>query len=247
MSHSSSLFGSHKIILSDVDSTNNFAAKIMNEGLGGHGSVIMAENQSNGRGQQGSIWQSEPKLNLLFSIILCSEQVSKLKPIYINWFVSLCLVDVLKKNDLIACIKWPNDIMIGEQKIAGILIENKFHGSELIQSIVGIGLNVNQVSFQLSKATSMKLQKGMEYAVEELLNTFIFTFRKNEHILFANNFVDLKERYLACLFGLNEQRFFKSESREFEGKIIGVDDSGQLLIESPGKQMAFQNKEIHFL
>ena len=153
MSHSTSLFGSHKIILSDVDSTNNFAAKLINEGLGGHGSVIMAENQSNGRGQQGSIWQSEPKLNLLFSIILCSEQLSKLKPIQINWYVSLCLVDFLKETNISAFIKWPNDIMIGEKKVAGTLIENKFHGSRLKQSIVGVGLNVNQVSFKFSKAT----------------------------------------------------------------------------------------------
>ena len=247
MSHSSSLFGSHKIILSDVDSTNNFAAKIMNEGLGGHGSVIMAENQSNGRGQQGSIWQSEPKMNLLFSIILCSEQLSKLKPIYINWMVSISLVDFLRGYDISACIKWPNDIMIGEKKIAGMLIENKYNGSELKQSIVGVGLNVNQVSFELSKATSMRLQTGISYPLEELLNAFVFSFRKNEYMLSINGKNDLKNKYLDRLFGLNKQRVFKSKSGEFEGEIIGVDDSGQLLIESRGKQTAYQNKQIQFL
>ena len=247
MSHSSSLFGSHKIILSDVDSTNNFAAKLMNEGLCGHGSVIMAENQSNGRGQQGAIWQSEPKLNLLFSIILCSEQLSKLKPIHINWLVSLCLVDALKQYDISACIKWPNDIMIGEKKIAGMLIENKFHGSQLKQSIVGVGLNVNQVSFEISKATSMKLQTGIEYIVEELLNAFVFNFRKKEYMLSISHYNGLKNSYLGHLFGLNKQRYFKNESGEFEGKIIGVDDSGKLLIELNGKQKSFQNKEIQFL
>jgi BirA family biotin operon repressor/biotin-[acetyl-CoA-carboxylase] ligase len=247
MSHSSSLFGSHKIILSDVDSTNNFAAKLINEGLCGHGSVIMAENQSNGRGQQGAIWQSEPKLNLLFSIILCSEQLSKLKPIHINWLVSICLVDALKQFDISACIKWPNDIMVGEKKIAGMLIENKFQGSQLKQSIVGVGLNVNQLSFDISKATSMKLQTGISYTVEELLNSFILNFRKNEYLLSVDHSKSLKKRYLERLFGLNKQRFFKNESGEFEGEIIGVDDSGQLLIACQGKQKAFQNKQIQFL
>ena len=247
MSHSSSLLGSHKIILSDVDSTNNFAAKLMNEGLGGHGSVIMAENQSNGRGQKGSIWQSEPKMNLLFSIILCSEQLSKIKPIYINWIVSISLVDFLRVYDISAFIKWPNDIMIGEKKIAGILIENKYHGSELKRAIVGVGLNVNQNSFELSKATSMKIQTGITYPLEELLNDFVFSFRKNEYLLSIKHKNDLKNKYLECLFGLNKQRFFKVKSGKFEGEIVGVDDSGQLLIKSQGKQTAYQNKQIQFL
>ena len=137
--------------------------------------------------------------------------------------------------------------MIGEKKVAGILIENKFHGSRLKQSIVGVGLNVNQVSFKFSKATSMRLQTDIEYSVEELLNAFIFTFRKNEYILNENRIIDLKKRYLECLFGLNEQRVFKDESGEFKGRIIGVDDSGQLLVQSQGKELTFQNKEIQFL
>jgi len=73
MEHMRSKIGSQKIILSDVDSTNNFAAKLVNDGSIGHGSVIMAENQSNGRGQQGSLWQSDPHLNLLFSLVLSSK------------------------------------------------------------------------------------------------------------------------------------------------------------------------------
>ena len=247
MPHSSSLFGSHKIILSDVDSTNNFAAKLMDEGLGGHGSVIMAENQSNGRGQQGSIWQSEPKLNLLFSMILCSELFAQLKPIHINWFVSLCLIDALKDKGMKALIKWPNDIMIGEKKIAGVLIENKFHGSQLKQSVVGVGLNVNQISFEFSKATSIKLETGIEYALEELLDAFVLIFRKNESLLSQDKVINLKNKYLKLLFGLNKKRLYKDESGEFEGKIIGVSDSGQLIIESQGGKKAFQNKEIEFL
>ena len=247
MSQIRSSFGSHKIILSDVDSTNNFAAKLIKEGLAGHGSVIMSENQSNGRGQGDSIWQSEPKLNLLFSIILSSENYSSVQPIYINWYVSVCLVDFLRNYDIDACIKWPNDIFIGQKKVAGILIENKFFGSQLKHSIVGVGLNVNQMTFELTKATSMKQNTGMVYSIEELLNEFVFTIRKKEYIILEKEFVSLKKMYLSFLFGLNEQRSFKTKSEEFIGRITGVDDSGRLLMESNGKLLSFRNKELEFL
>jgi BirA family biotin operon repressor/biotin-[acetyl-CoA-carboxylase] ligase len=247
MTHSNSLFGSHKIILSDVDSTNNFAAKLVNEGIGRHGSVIMAENQSNGRGQQGAIWQSQPKSNLLFSIILCADPFLRMNPIYINWYVSICLVDLLKAKNIKACIKWPNDILIGDKKLAGILIENKFQGSQLKQSIVGIGLNVNQTSFSFSRVTSMTLQTNIEYSLEELLNEFLFTFRENEGLLKVNDISDLKERYLSLLFGLDQDRVFQNKKGEFKGRIKGIDDTGRLLIEYKGEQQAFRNKEVRFL
>ena len=229
-------------IYQELESTNDYLIEFANPNEYG---LCLSESQTKGRGRNLKKWQSPKYENIYMSISFSTNH--ELKNFSSFSLVSaLAVHNVLLKQNIFTEIKWPNDIYLNKKKIGGILIETLTRDAENL-IIVGIGLNVNQVSFQLSKATSMKLQKGMEYAVEELLNTFIFTFRKNEHILFANNFLDLKERYLACLFALNEQRFFKSESKEFEGKIIGVDDSGQLLIESQGKQMAFQNKEIHFL
>ena len=131
-----SKIGNQKFILSDVNSTNNFAAKLINDGLGGHGSVIMAENQTNGRGQQGSLWQSSSKLNLLVSLILSSTQLSKVNPISINWYISVCIIEFLKSKKINAKIKWPNDVLVDSLKISGILIENKFLGSNLKSSIL---------------------------------------------------------------------------------------------------------------
>ena len=239
--------GTQKFILSDVDSTNNFAAKLINDGLGVHGSVIMAENQTNGRGQQGALWQSNSKLNLLVSLILSSTELSKVNPIYINWYVSVCIIEFLKSKKISAQVKWPNDIIVDSLKISGILIENKFAGSNLKSSVVGVGINVSQLKFNGLSATSMKLQTGENYSIDVLLDDFIFHLKKNEHFIYLGQNNELKERYLSCLFGLNEELIFSSKSKSFRGKIVGVDDAGRLLVDSNGDVLCFQNKEVQFL
>jgi BirA family transcriptional regulator, biotin operon repressor / biotin---[acetyl-CoA-carboxylase] ligase len=247
MKHSSSKIGSQKFIVSDVDSTNNFAAKLIIDGIGGHGSVIMAENQSNGRGQQGSLWQSEPNLNLLCSIVLSSKELSKINPIRINWYVSICIIEFLKRKNINAQIKWPNDILIQENKISGILIENKFVGSSMKNSIIGVGINVNQSAFGGLSATSMKLETNIDYSITDLLDEFIFSLNQNEQLIFREQDDQLKKRYLSSLFGMGEERSFSDVSGRFNGKIIGVDEGGRLIIESNGQVCYFQNKEVKFL
>ena len=239
MKHYSSTIGSQKYILSDVDSTSNFAAKLINDGIGGHGSVIMAESQSNGRGQQGALWQSDSNLNLLCSIILSSENLYKVNPIYINWYVSICLIEFLNSKQISAKIKWPNDIMVSELKISGILIENKFVGSNFKHSIVGVGINVNQLDFNNLVATSMKRQTSIKYSIIDLLDDFIFYLQNNEKLIYFDQQKELKRRYLSHLFAMGEERIFKSETQTFSGKIIGVDEAGRLLVKSKGENIFF--------
>ncbi len=242
-----SKIGLQKIILSDVSSTNNFAAKLIKEGITDHGSVIMAENQSDGRGQHDSIWQSAPKLNLLLSIILLPEEMSIKHPIHLNWFISISLIDFLLEKGIKAEIKWPNDILVNGKKIAGILIENKYSGTTLRNSIVGIGVNVNQLNFDSIIATSMKLEKEMEYELEGLLDDFILCVKAREEWLNSINHEVLQKEYLNYLFGMGELLRFKTISGIISGEKIGVDSNGQLLVRSEGKTHAFQNKEIQFL
>lgn len=242
-----SKIGHQKFILSDVDSTNNFAAKLLNDGLGGHGSVIMAENQTNGRGQQGSLWQSNSKLNLLVSLILSSSQLSKVNPICINWYISICIIEFLKNQKINAKIKWPNDILVDSLKISGILIENKFLGSNLKFSVAGMGINVNQLDFNNMPATSMKMKTGQDFSTEELLDQLITCLNANEQLIYSEKNKELKDKYLENLFGLSEERVFSNHIESFGGKIIGVDDAGRLLVDSKGRILSFQNKEIKFL
>ena len=242
-----SKIGLQKIILSDVSSTNNFAAKLIKDGITDHGSVIMAENQSDGRGQHDSIWQSAPKLNLLLSIILLPKQMNIRNPIHINWFISISIIDFFLIKGIKAEIKWPNDILVNGKKIAGILIENKYSGTTLRNSIVGIGVNVNQLSFDSIIATSMKLEKEIEFELEDLLEDFILCVKTKEEWMKSINHEVLQKEYLKYLFGMGKLLRFKTNSGIITGIISGVDSSGQLIVESNGKTTAFQNKEIQFL
>jgi len=242
-----SKIGLQKIILSDVNSTNNFAAKLIKDGITGHGSVIMAENQSDGRGQHDSIWQSAPKLNLLLSIILLPKQMNIRNPIHINWFISISIIDFFLIKGIKAEIKWPNDILVNGKKIAGILIENKYSGSKLRNSIVGIGVNVNQMSFDSIVATSMKIEQDTDFVLEDLLEEFILCLKSKEEWLYSKNQEVLQKEYLNYLFGMGQLLKFKTNSGIIQGEITGVDSNGQLLVTSNGKTHAFQNKEIQFL
>ncbi|MFL2663928.1 MAG: biotin--[acetyl-CoA-carboxylase] ligase, partial [Crocinitomicaceae bacterium] len=148
MSQSNSKIGIQKIRLISVDSTNNFAAKLINDGLAEHGSVILAENQTNGRGQRGSEWQSQKAKNILTSFVFKFEALDPQFLFRINAFVSIALIDFLNSYGIDAQIKWPNDIMVNSNKICGILVENKLVGNALSYSIAGFGLNVNQIEFE---------------------------------------------------------------------------------------------------
>jgi len=184
---------------------------------------------------------------LLVSLILSSTELSKVNPIHINWYISVCIIDFLKSKKISAQVKWPNDIIADSLKISGILIENKFAGSKLKSSVVGVGINVSQLTFNGLSATSMKLQTGENYSIDALLDDFIFHLNTNEYRIYLGQDEVLKDRYLSSLFGLNEERVFSSKSKSFSGKIVGVDDAGRLLVESNGDVLCFQNKEVQFL
>ena len=118
------MIGQKLISLSVVDSTNNYTAKLHSRDEIDHGAVILAENQLNGRGQRGTEWQSEPGNNLTFSFLLTEINLSVLDQFRLNQLASIAIINTLDNYDIDAYIKWPNDIYVGREKIAGMLIEN---------------------------------------------------------------------------------------------------------------------------
>ncbi len=249
MAQFNSKIGIHKIRLSSVDSTNNFAAKLINEGLCQHGSVIMAEKQTNGRGQRDSEWQSDDKLNLLTSFIFEFKKIQPPDFFLINAFVSIAIVDFLNEIGLDAEIKWPNDIMIGSKKICGILVENKLSGNVLSHTIAGFGININQINFHgLHAATSAQLELGREFNLDQTLNSLIGSFRKWEPIISSEiKRGHLRQMYHNNLFGLNELKDFQIGSNVVQGTIKGVSDHGDLRLEIEGEVSLFKNKEVVYL
>lgn len=233
------------IRLDAVDSTNNFAANLIKTTNPANGTVILTKCQNNGRGQRGNVWESEPGKNLTCSIILYPG--IKIKDQFkLTQLFSLATIKFLDSFGIKGKIKWPNDIYVGDKKIAGILIENSLQGSLIKSSVLGIGLNVNQQSFKNSNATSMQNIQKSNFDMNEVEETFFKTaFHEFNRLQLAKD-PRLNTTYLENLYWLNEHRIFEDTSGEFHGKILGVDAFGLLILEKEGKQVQYDLKEIKF-
>ena len=169
------MFNQNIIKLSEVDSTNNYALSLKENPLFKGGLVITTEYQTSGMGQRGSNWESENGKNLLLSVVI-EPNIELENRFDISKIVAISICDYLNSIGLNPKIKWPNDILVGKEKIAGVLIQNMISENEITHSVVGIGLNVNQIIFTgySPKATSIKNKLGVELNLEkvrvELLN-----------------------------------------------------------------------------
>ena len=232
--------------LESVDSTSNYVATAFAQGKIGHGSVILADNQTSGRGQREATWQSEGGLNLLFSFLLIPDNMSASDGQSLMHCTTLALVELLKSFGVKAQIKWPNDIFVGDKKMAGILIENQLSGTRISRSIVGVGLNINQADFGELNATSLYLETGRYVDLKEVLLRFLVQFNEQWLLLCTNNIRQLKSAYCSLLLGLNETITFEDANGEFSGVIRGVDELGRLQVETSQRLQVFDLKEIRF-
>ena len=232
--------------LESVDSTSNYVATAFALGKLGHGSVILADKQTSGRGQRDSTWHSEGGSNLLFSILLIPDNMSASQSQSVMHCATLALVEVLKSFGVQALVKWPNDVFVGRLKIAGILIENQLSGTRVSRSILGIGFNINQSDFGELNATSLYLETGNFVDVKEVLLRFLHHFDQLWSTLVCGEFQVLKSVYSSLLFGLNESMLFEDDQGEFQGVIQGVDELGRLIVCSDRGVKSYDLKEIRF-
>lgn len=235
--------GRNIIRLESVDSTNNYTANQARLGELRHGAVIMAVEQTGGRGQMGTQWNSESGQNLTFSVLLERVNLSVERQFILTKIVSLSLVALLEEFGIDARIKWPNDIYVGDSKISGALIENNIQGNSIKRSIVGIGLNVNQSNFGTLKATSFALLKKRVFSIDELLFSFIARF--NEMMHHDESLLDAE--YLKKMYWLNESRSFEDAEGQFVGEIKGVNELGELLVQKGTEIQSYRLKEIVFI
>ncbi len=232
-------------------STNEVAQQLVYKNKAIEGSVVVCQHQTAGKGQQGNTWESQPGENLTFSVILSPKFLQADQQFRLNMAVSLALFDTLKYYKVSNVrIKWPNDLMIGDFKTAGILIENSLSGREIKQSVIGVGLNVNQEYFSLPKATSMKKQTGTHFDLEILLSDFM---EKLEPYYLglkstSGSTGKLELSYLSALYGMNETKHFQDEKGVFMGEIIGLTAQGKLKVHRVGGAIeSYGFKEIVFL
>jgi len=214
--------------------------------------VVVAKQQTKGRGQLERKWVSEPNKNLTFSIFVKFNKLQITKNKYLNFAISLAIYDVLLSKKIVkTTIKWPNDLLSRNKKICGILIENTFSGNSIKNSIVGIGLNVNQEIFPKFKpnATSLKLETGSEFNLNTLLNDILIAFQNKINLLKTKQFALLEESYLKVLYKKNIPSMFKNTSDEvFMGIITGISNNGKLQIQMEDDEIKeFGIREVSFL
>jgi BirA family biotin operon repressor/biotin-[acetyl-CoA-carboxylase] ligase len=241
------MIGQKIIHLDTVDSTNNYTANLQKEGKIQHGTVILADEQTAGRGQRGASWTSSAGENLLLSVYLIPDNLSVVNQPALTHFISLSLIDFLRKIGISGKIKWPNDIYVNDQKIAGILIENSIRSSYISASIIGVGFNVNQQSFEGVNATSLKLQNEQHFQLKEVLFSWIQEMNLLWAELTKGNLKLLESRYKQELYLLNESAFYLDETGEFEGIVRDVDNQGYLILEKNTELEKYDLKEIRLV
>ena len=194
--------------------------------------LIITNNQTEGKGQGSSYWESEPKKNLTLSIYKDLKKNKLKNPFIINLIISISIIETLKKYNLPNLkIKWPNDILSASKKISGILIENFFQREFLISSIIGIGLNVNQISFKKAKnAISIASVKKKKIDLTEVLNILTKKISLKFHEIDNLKINDLINEYESLLFKKDEFSKFNINNKLIDGRILGVNQSGKLKV-----------------
>ena len=209
-------------------------------------SVVVADYQTAGKGCGSNSWESERGKNLTFSVLLHPEEIPASCQFRISEIVSVALCKVLEQYLSPLTIKWPNDIYVGDRKICGILIENRLQGSSILDSIVGIGLNVNQTIF-LSDApnpVSMIQLLGHETDREELLQLFL----KELEAVYAMDIESLSADYRQRLYRKDGFYDYQDAGGVFKAKLLNVQDDGRLvLLDTDGKARYYAFKEVSFI
>ena len=231
-----------------IDSTNLALKRRYHKGSVRHGDVLWAMNQFKGMGQRASQWVSEPNKNLTFSIYLSQEKLTLPSIFVLNCWVALAVKDALISFGIPnVSIKWPNDILSENKKVCGLLIENLYRGVKHEASIVGIGLNVNQINFgALGKASSMRLSSGRVFDLEEVLHQVL---TQLTHFFVTKASVSTSfEAFNKALFGIGEQRTFLENGRSFLAIVEGVNQQGELVLKTAENELRyFQNKTIEWV
>ena len=223
----------HIIKLSAIDSTNSYLKKLCAQSTVQDFTVVMAKQQLEGRGQMGAIWESKSSKNLTFSTYKDLSGLDLEHVFYISIVVSLAIVKSLRFFSIPKLsIKWPNDILAGNKKICGVLIENLLRNQTISASIIGIGLNVNQTEFNnLPKASSLKSITGEFYNVDELAVLIVNNMKFYFNVLEEGHYEDLKLEYESLLFRKNKPSTFNdAEGVMFSGVIKNVSNYGNLQV-----------------
>ena len=237
----------------ELSSTNDYLSQLCKESKAKEFHTVIAESQTAGKGQRGNHWESEPGKNLTFSIVLYPTALEVKKHFCLSMLTALSCIEALGTYKDGFAIKWPNDIYWHDKKIGGILIENELEGAYITQSILGIGLNINQDEFRSSAPNPISLKQilGAEANLQEILYKVIHCIIGGYRQLEAN--FNLMQQVLRTLYVKNLYRKegyypYRDKEGEFKAEFHEVDLNGQLVLkDEEGNLRHYAFKEIEFI
>lgn len=240
------------IHLPQTTSTNSRVAEMYTRGEITTQTVLTTDFQTAGRGLEANAWHSHRQQNLLFSLLVETENTEASRQFAITQTVSLGICEVLEKAlpKQPIRVKWPNDIYVGDKKICGMLISNTVCGAMITHSIIGIGLNVNQEKFPASLPNPVSIRQitAKVYSRETLLGDLL----ENLHARFAclgsqNSLEMLRQAYLKALYRYGTWHTYKAGNKQFTARILDVNPFGHLVLEKPcGTKLTYALKEVVF-
>ena len=248
------IFSSHSaqqdiLVIDKTDSTNTYLKYYLSNFKPlEEFTAIMAREQTDGKGLRGNRWESQKGKNLTFSLLLYPTFIPIRSQFLLSACISISMYELLKNYVENVKIKWPNDLYINHHKIGGILIENSLSSDKIKHSIVGIGININQIKFDKSltnKATSLSLiTQRNDYDLLLLCKELIDLIKKNYSHLKSNENNYLLETYNRHLLYKDAKRPFIIDNQIVEGVIKGVEEDGLLKIEVNNHITKYDLKEI---
>lgn len=228
--------GSNILFYDSIGSTNHKAKLLAEEGAP-EGTLVVAGEQTAGRGRKGREWISPPDVNVYFTLLLrpsFQPDKASMLTLVMALAVKSAVEDVCGKA---AEIKWPNDIVMNKKKVTGILTEMSLQGGEIQYVVIGVGMNVKTQPFSPDfndKATSMEIESGKEISRALLLQRVLEQF-ENYYDLFLET-MDLsllKEEYNHSLINHNREVRVLDPAGEYTGTALGINNKGELLVRLP--------------
>ena len=236
--------GQNIINLKSVDSTNSFLVNASSDTSIVEGTLVVADEQYQGRGQRGNSWQSERGKSLTFSVLLYPK-IDVNQQFSFNKCISLAVCQALRRYRIDSFIKWPNDIFVHDKKVAGILIENSIQHKIMTKTVVGIGINVNNEQFDLSTAISLKMVTSKVLNISDLLGVLCEEIEKH-YLLLKSSRKLISQKYNEHLYKLNSPSQFIKNGKSICGIIKEVDDSGRMVVEMNGVLNRYSMGELRF-
>lgn len=227
-----------------LPSTNDLAKELIQHNKAEEGLLIWVDEQTAGRGQQGTIWQSASGQNILCTLILKPSFLTIEQQTWLNMALSLAICDAIKQYLPQAQIKWPNDIYCNQQKLGGLLIENVLQGHQIKYVLFGFGLNINQTTNLYTSATSIKKETGNDTDRNEVLNYILQEVEKRYAQLQLKQFSKINFAYHQVLLGWKQEREFSCNNQRFWATVEGVNEFGQLLLNKNGEVHKYLVKQV---